>query len=167
MAHITLKGNAITTCGDLPAIGETAKDFTLTTTKLQDVNLASFDGKTIIMNIFPSVDTAVCATSVRKFNEKAAGLQNTVVLCISTDMPFAHARFCGAEGIENVESLSELRNRNFGEDYGLRINSGPLSGVLSRAIIILDKQAKVIYTEQVAEITQEPDYEKALASIAQ
>ncbi|MEM7182410.1 MAG: thiol peroxidase [Spirochaetota bacterium] len=166
MANITLKGNPITTSGDLPAIGEAAKDFTLTKTSLKDVSLADYKGKNIIMNIFPSVDTPTCATSVRKFNEQAANLPDTVVLCISTDMPFAHARFCGAEGIKNVDSLSELRGRDFGDTYGLRITSGPLSGVLSRAVIIVGKEGKVVYTEQVAEIADEPNYEKALASLS-
>lgn len=165
MAEIKLKGNPIQTNGELPKIGEKAPDFILTKIDLSDVSLKDFSGKKIILNIFPSIDTAVCATSVRKFNEQASSLNNTVVLCISTDMPFAHGRFCGAEGIKNVESLSELRNRDFGEKYGLRISTGPLAGVLSRSIVILDESANVIYTEQVPEITQEPNYEKALEAI--
>ncbi|MCP5500763.1 MAG: thiol peroxidase [Leptospiraceae bacterium] len=165
MAEIKLKGNPIQTSGNLPAIGTKAPDFLLTKVNLSDVSLKDYEGKKLILNIFPSVDTAVCATSVRKFNEKASSLDNVAVLCISTDMPFAHSRFCGAEGIKNVDSLSELRNRNFGNDYGLRISTGPLAGVLSRCIIVLDEKGIVKYTEQVPEITQEPDYEKALQAI--
>jgi thiol peroxidase len=165
MAEIKLKGNPIHTIGNLPKTGETAPDFILTKTDLSDVNLKSFSGKKVILNIFPSIDTAVCATSVRKFNEEASKLNNTVVLCVSTDMPFAMGRFCGAEGLKEVVPVSELRNREFGEKYGVRIIDGPLAGVFSRAIVVIDESGKVIYSEQVPEITSEPDYTKALEKI--
>lgn len=166
MASITLKGNAINTCGDLPAVGSSAPDFSLTTTDLADVSLKDYAGKKIVLNIFPSIDTPVCATSVRTFNEKAAGKDDTVVLCISLDLPFAHKRFCGAEGLEDVVSVTELRERGFGEAYGVRIVDGPLAGLLARAVVIVDGDGKVTYTEQVPEITQEPDYEKAISALA-
>jgi thiol peroxidase len=158
MAKITLKGNIINTFGNLPEIGSKAKDFLLTKTDLSDVSLNDFSGKRIVMNIFPSVDTGVCATSVRRFNSELDKMKNTVVLCISVDLPFAHQRFCGAEGLNNVISLSEMRVRKFGEDYGVRIIDGPLAGIFSRAVIVIDETGKIIYTEQVAEIAQEPDY---------
>ncbi|MDH5720150.1 MAG: thiol peroxidase [Spirochaetia bacterium] len=165
MAQITLKENPINTTGSLPEIGDKAPDFSLTKTDLSDITLQDFAGKRVILNIFPSLDTPVCAASVRKFNEKAAGLENTNVLCISMDLPFAHKRFCAAEGIENVISASEMRKQSFGEDYGVRITDGPLAGIFSRAIVVLDENAKVVYTEQVPEITQEPNYDAALASL--
>ncbi|HOR46054.1 MAG TPA: thiol peroxidase, partial [Spirochaetota bacterium] len=155
---ITLKGNIINTFGNLPEIGSKAKDFLLTKTDLSDVSLNDFSGKRIVMNIFPSVDTGVCATSVRRFNAELDKMKNTVVLCISVDLPFAHQRFCGAEGLNNVISLSEMRVRKFGEDYGVRIIDGPLAGIFSRAVIVIDETGKIIYTEQVPEIAQEPDY---------
>ena len=158
MAKITLKGNTINTFGNLPEIGSHAKDFLLTKTDLSDVSLKDFSGKRIVMNIFPSVDTGVCATSVRRFNSELDKMKNTVVLCISVDLPFAHQRFCGAEGLNNVISLSEMRARKFGEDYGVRIIDGPLAGIFSRAVIVIDETGKIIYTEQVPEIAQEPDY---------
>ncbi|HOA07565.1 MAG TPA: thiol peroxidase [Spirochaetota bacterium] len=158
MAKITLKGNIINTFGNLPEIGSKAKDFLLTKTDLSDVSLNDFSGKRIVMNIFPSVDTGVCATSVRRFNSELDKMKNTVVLCISVDLPFAHQRFCGAEGLNNVISLSEMRIRKFGEDYGVRIIDGPLAGIFSRAVIVIDETGKIIYTEQVPEIAQEPDY---------
>ena len=158
MAKITLKGNIINTLGNLPEIGSAAKDFLLTKTDLSDVSLNDFSGKRIVMNIFPSVDTGVCATSVRRFNAELDKMKNTVVLCISVDLPFAHQRFCGAEGLNNVISLSEMRVRKFGEDYGVRIIDGPLAGIFSRAVIVIDETGKIIYTEQVPEIAQEPDY---------
>ncbi|MHB2154473.1 thiol peroxidase [Calditrichota bacterium GD2] len=165
MAKITLKGNPINTIGELPAIGDTAPDFSLTTTDLGDVHLKDFSGQRLVLNIFPSLDTEVCATSVRKFNEMAANLENTKVLCISMDLPFAHKRFCTTEGIENVISLSELHERGFGESYGVRIVDGPLRGLFARAVVAVDEKGKVIYTELVPEITQEPNYEKALKSL--
>ena len=162
MAEITLRGNVIHTCGTLPAIGSQAPDFVLTTTELADVSLKDFTGKKIVLNIFPSIDTPVCATAVRKFNVEAARLATTVVLCVSIDLPFALKRFCGAEGLEKVIPASELRRRKFGEDYGVRIVDGPLAGLFSRAVVVIDAQGKVIYTEQVPEIGQEPDYAAVL-----
>ena len=166
MAQITLKGNAINTIGSLPAVGSQAPEFLLTKTDLSDVTAADLRGKTVILNIFPSVDTDVCAASVRFFNAKANTLENTVVLCVSDDLPSAQKRFCGAEGLSNVESASEVRNRDFGDAYGVRITDGPLAGILSRAIVIIDAAGKVTYTEQVAEITTEPNYDAALASLS-
>lgn len=165
MAQIKLKGNDISTCGELPKIGEQAPEFQLTKTDLSSASLADFKGKKVILNIFPSLDTAVCAASVRRFNTEAAKNANTIVLCISDDLPFAHGRFCSAEGIENVVSLSEMHQRDFGEKYGVRITTGPLAGILSRAVVVVDENGKVVYSEQVPEITQEPDYDKALAAI--
>jgi thiol peroxidase len=163
MAEIKLKGNPIHTCGDLPSTGNHLPDFLLTKTDLSDVTLSAFHGKRIILNIFPSLDTAVCAASVRRFNSLAGQLNNAIVLCISRDLPFAHTRFCTTEGLQNVVSLSELRNDKFGFDYGLRIIDGPLAGLFSRVVIIADESGTVLYSEQVADIVQEPDYEKALA----
>ncbi|MCB1193242.1 MAG: thiol peroxidase [Leptospiraceae bacterium] len=165
MAQITFKGNKIHTSGELPMVGEEAPDFLLTGSDLQDVSISKYKGKKIILNIFPSIDTGVCATSVRKFNSEASKLSNTIVLCISTDMPFAHSRFCGAEGLKDVVTLSELRNRDFGAKYGLRITDGPLAGVLARSVVVVDENGKVTYTELVPEIAQEPDYAKALEHV--
>lgn len=165
MATITLKGNKIQTLGSLPAIGASAADFKLVKTDLSTASLADFKGRKIIMNIFPSIDTATCAASVRAFNQKAAQAKNTQVLCISRDLPFAQARFCGAEGIDNVITLSDFNTGAFGKDYGLEITEGPLTGLHSRAIVVIDENAKVVYTEQVNEITQEPDYDKALSAL--
>lgn len=165
MANITLKGNAINTIGNLPKIGSSAPNFTLTAVDLSHKNLSDFKEKNIILNIFPSVDTGTCATSVREFNKKASDLENTVVLCISRDLPFAQARFCGAEGIENVVMLSDFATGKFGQDYQLEITNGPLTNLHSRAIIIIDKNGKISYTEQVSEIVDEPNYEKALKSL--
>ena len=165
MAEITLKGNKIHTYGTLPAVGSKAPDFLLTKTDLADVSLKDFAGKKIVLNIFPSIDTGVCAASVRRFNEEVQKLQDTVVLCASIDLPFAHSRFCGAEGLESVISVSELRKRQFGEDYGVRIIDGPLAGLFSRAIVVIDEKGVVKYTEQVPEIAQEPDYAAALKAL--
>ena len=165
MANITLKGNAINTLGNLPEIGAKASDFSLKTIELSDKSLADFTGKKVILNIFPSVDTGTCATSVREFNKKAAELENTVVLCISKDLPFAQARFCGAEGIENVIMLSDFATGNFGRDYALEITNGPLAHLHSRAVIVLDEKGNVVYTEQVSDIVDEPNYEAALKAI--
>jgi len=162
MAKITLKGNPIRTVGSLPEVGSQAPDFKLTKTDLSDVTLADFKGKRILLNISPSLDTSICATSIRKFNETAAKMENTVVLYASLDLPFAHNRFCTTEGIENVVSLSELHDRSFGENYGVRIIDGPMAGLYSRAVVIIDESGKVIYTEQVPEIAQDPNYEAAL-----
>ena len=166
MATITFKGSPTETSGALPDIQTKAPAFTLAKTDLSDVSLHAFAGKRIVMNIFPSIDTPVCAASTRRFNEEAGKLDNTVVLCISADLPFAHNRFCEAEGLKNVIPLSVFRSGDFGKDYGVTITSGPLAGLLSRAIIIIDRDGKVIYTEQVPEIAQEPDYDAALAVLA-
>lgn len=165
MANITLKGNAINTMGNLPVIGTKAANFSLKTVTLGEHSLSDFAGKKVILNIFPSIDTGTCATSVRKFNKKAAALENTVILCISKDLPFAQARFCGAEGIENVIMLSDFTTGNFGKEYQLEITNGPLAHLLSRAVIILDETGNVKYTEQVADIVDEPNYEAALKAI--
>jgi thiol peroxidase len=163
MATITLKGNPIETVGELPAVNTAAPAFTLTGADLADVTLDSRKGKKLVLNIFPSIDTPVCEASVRKFNDAAASLDGVHVLCISADLPFALKRFCGAEGIDAVEVLSEFRTHAFGDDYGCRIATGPLAGLLSRAIVVLDASGTVLYTEQVPEIASEPDYDAALA----
>jgi thiol peroxidase len=165
MATITLKGNEIATVGNLPAVGSAAPDFKLVATDLSEKGLADYAGKTVVLNIFPSIDTPVCAASARKFNEAASGKENTVVLCVSADLPFAHTRFCEVEGLEDVVPLSTFRAATFGDDYGLTITSGPIAGLLSRAVVIVDGQGNVVYTEQVPEIAQEPDYEAALAKL--
>lgn len=165
MSSVTFKGQSITTSGDLPQVGSDAPDFQLVRSDLSEVSLKNYAGKKKVLNIFPSIDTGVCATSVRKFNEKAGGLDNTAVLCISMDLPFAQNRFCGAEGIQNVEMLSAFRS-SFPRDYGLQITSGPVAGLCSRAVVVLDENGKVLYTEQVPEIGQEPDYDKALAALS-
>lgn len=165
MAQITLKGNTIHTTGDLPAIGTQAPDFTLTKKDLSDSSLSDYKGKRVVLNIFPSLDTEVCASSVRRFNADVEKMDNTVVLCISLDLPFAHKRFCTTEGLDNVVSLSELRKREFGETYGVRIIDGPMAGLFSRAVVVLNEEHKVIYTEQVPEIVQEPNYEAAKKSL--
>ena len=166
MARITLKGNPFNTVGELPAVGSQAPDFLLTKKDLSDVTLKDFAGKTVVLNIFPSVDTPVCATSVRKFNAEAGKLDDTVVLCVSRDLPFAMERFCGAEGLDDVIPASVVRNLEFGEKYGVGIADGPLAGLLSRAVVIIDKNGGVVYTQQVPEIAQEPDYDDALANLA-
>lgn len=166
MAKITLKGNGINTSGELPAIGDLANDFKLIATDLSTKTLDDFKGKNLVLNIFPSVDTGTCAASVRNFNKTAADLENTSVLCISRDLPFAQGRFCGAEGIENVVMLSDFNTGEFGKTYGLEIIDGPLAGLNSRCIVVLNSAGKVIYTEQVAEIVDEPNYDLALASLS-
>lgn len=166
MANITLKNNPITTSGDLPNIGKQAKNFSLIGKDLKEVTLNDFKGQRIVMNIFPSVDTGVCAISVKTFNEKAANLSNTKVLCISRDLPFAQNRFCGAENIENVLTLSDFANGSFGKDYGLTIMDGALANLHSRCIVVLDELHKIIHTEQIDEITSEPNYESALAVLS-
>ncbi|MEO8516190.1 MAG: thiol peroxidase [Flavobacterium sp.] len=165
MGQVTLKGNPVNTVGQLPQIGTKAKDFQLVKADLSIASLADFKGSKVVLNIFPSVDTSTCATSVRKFNEKASGLENTKVLCISRDLPFAQNRFCGAEGLKNVMNLSDFKNASFGDDYGLTITDGPLAGLHSRAVIVLDENGVVKYTELVPEIVDEPNYENALASL--
>lgn len=166
MATITLKGNSIHTAGELPAVGSVLPAFTLVKSDLSEVSPADFAGKKLVLNIFPSLDTAVCAASVRRFNKEAGERGDTVVLCISADLPFAHTRFCTTEGLENVVSLSVFRSPEFGSDYGLTITDGPLKGLLSRAVIVADASGTVLYSEQVPEIVQEPDYDKALAALA-
>lgn len=165
MSKITLKGNPVNTTGELPKVGTKALNFELTATDLSTKSLADFSGKNIVLNIFPSVDTGTCATSVRNFNKSAAELSETLVLCVSRDLPFAQARFCGAEGIENVMMLSDFKSGKFGNDYGLNIIDGPLSGLNSRCVIIIDKKGQVTYTEQISEIADEPNYEAALAAL--
>jgi thiol peroxidase len=162
MSKITFKGNPVDTVGELPALHSKAPNFTLTKTDLSDVTLSDFSGKQLVMNIFPSIDTPVCAASERRFNEEAGKLQNSVVLCISADLPFAHNRFCEIEGLKDVIPLSVFRSEKFGKDYGLTIAGGPLAGLLSRAVVIVNEKGQVIYAEQVPEIAQEPDYEAAL-----
>ena len=162
MAQITLRGNPINTVGDLPAVGSPAPAFALTGTDLGTVSLAQFSGKPVLLNIFPSVDTPVCATSVRKFNEQASA-RGLTVLCVSKDLPFAMSRFCGAEGIENVISASAFRD-SFGEDYGLTITDDPMAGLLGRAVVVIGADGKVAHAELVPEIAQEPDYDAALAA---
>jgi thiol peroxidase len=163
MAQITLRGNQINTTGDLPAIGSPAPAFTLTGTDLGEVSSSKLRGAPVLLNIFPSVDTPVCAISVRTFNERAAA-GGVNVLCVSKDLPFAQKRFCGAEGIENVTTASAFRD-GFGEDYGVTIVDGPMAGLLARAIVVIDADGNVAYTELVPEIAQEPDYDAALAAL--
>ncbi|MEB0205370.1 thiol peroxidase [Pseudomonas sp. CCC3.1] len=163
MAQVTLKGNPVQVNGELPAVGSKAPAFSLVAGNLSDTTLASFAGKRKVLNIFPSVDTPTCATSVRKFNAEANNLPNTVVLNISADLPFAQARFCGAEGLENVQNLSTLRGREFLENYGVAIADGPLAGLAARAVVVLDENDNVLHSELVKEIAEEPNYEAALA----
>lgn len=163
MATITLGGNPIHTSGELPTKGTNAPNFNLVKTDLSTATLKDFAGIKLVLNIFPSIDTGVCATSVRTFNQKASELNNTKVLCISRDLPFAQKRFCGAEGLENVENLSDFKDGTFGADYGLTITDGPLAGLHSRAVIVIDENGLIAYAEQVPEIAQEPNYELALA----
>lgn len=165
MAEITFKGNVVHTAGSLPKIGTNAPDFKVIKTDLSAASLSEYKGKKVVLNIFPSIDTSVCATSVRRFNAEADKLSNAVVLCISRDLPFAQKRFCGAEGLNNVIMGSEYQDSSFSEAYGVRIIDGALAGLLSRAIVVVDEQGKVAYTEQVPEIAQEPNYDKALAAI--
>jgi len=165
MATITLGGNPVHTNGELPKTYTKAPDFKLVKNDLSVASLADFAGKKLVLNIFPSVDTGTCAASVRKFNEKASGLQNTTVLCISRDLPFAQKRFCGAEGLENVVNLSDFKDGSFGKDYGLELTDGPLAGLNSRVVIVIDENGEIVYTEQVAEIADEPNYEAALAAL--
>ncbi len=165
MASITLKGNAINSSGELPEVGTKAPDFKLTKTDLSTAKLSDFNGSKVVLNIFPSIDTGTCAASVRQFNQEAAELDNTKVLCVSRDLPFAQARFCGAEGIENVINLSDFATGAFGKDYGLEIVDGPLAHLHSRAVVVLDQNGTVVYTEQVPEIVDEPNYKAALVAL--
>ncbi|MDT0688221.1 thiol peroxidase [Salegentibacter sp. F188] len=165
MSQITFKGDKVTTYGDLPAKDERAPHFELVKTDLSTATLNDFKGKRVVMNIFPSIDTGVCATSVRNFNQRASDLKNTVVLCISRDLPFAQKRFVNDEGLENVVNLSDFRERNFGKDYGLEMLDGPLEGLLSRVVIVLDENGNVIHSQQVPDIAEEPDYLAALKTL--
>ena len=165
MASITLHGDAININGDLPSVGSTAPDFTLTTGELADVSLADFAGKKKLLNIVPSLDTDVCAISTKKFNESVDKHDDTVFLTISADLPFAQGRFCEAENVDKVKTLSTMRSTSFAEDYGIKIVDGPLAGITGRAVVVLDEDNKVLYTELVPEIAQEPDYDKALAAL--
>ena len=165
MASITLGGNPTNTIGELPAVGSQAPDFSLSASDLSTKSLSDFSGTNLILNIFPSVDTGVCATSVRTFNKSAASAENTKVLCISKDLPFAQAQFCGAEGIDKVEMLSDYKTGKFGQDYGLTMADSPFEALLSRVVLVLDEDFKVRYAEQVPEIGQEPDYQAALNAL--
>lgn len=164
MADIMHKGNPVHTISELPEVGTHAPDFVLTGDDLGEVTLADFKGQQLVISIFPSIDTGVCATALRTFNEKAAGLEGTTVLNVSRDLPFAQARFCGAEGIDNVVVASDFRT-DFGESYGVTLLDGALKGLLARAVVVIDEDGKVVYTEQVPEISQEPDYDAALAAL--
>lgn len=166
MAQTAFKGSPVQLSGELPRPGADAPDFTLTRSDLSDVSLKDYAGKTVVLNIFPSIDTPVCAMSVRKFNAAIGNYDHAVVLCVSADLPFAHARFCGAEGLDHVVSASTFRSPGFGEAYGTRIVRGPLAGLMARAVVVIDGQGKVVYTQLVDEISHEPDYDKALACLA-
>ena len=166
MATVSLQGNEINTNGDLPKVGDTAPAFTLTATDLNDVTLASFKGKKKLLSIVPSLDTGVCATSTKVFNDKADDYGNAVMLIVSADLPFASDRFCGAENTDKVKTLSMMRDKNFAKDYGVLIQDGPLKGISARAIVVIDENDKIAYTELVPEITQEPNYDKALAALS-
>lgn len=165
MASIILSGNPVNTNGELPKAGTKAPDFLLTTTNLSNVSLSNFAGTKLVLNIFPSIDTPTCATSVRKFNTDASNLLNTKVLCISRDLPFAQRRFCGAEGLDNVINLSDFNTGDFGKDYGLEFADGAFAGLHSRAVIVIDENGVIKYTEQVANTSAEPNYEAALAAL--
>lgn len=164
MANVTFQNEPTTTAGELPAVGDQLPDFTLVGTDLAEVTQADVAGKRVVLNIFPSLDTGVCAASVREFNERATSLDNTVVLGVSKDLPFAHGRFCSAEGIENLTAGSAFRS-TFGEDFGLTLQGSPLQGLLARAVIVADENGKVVYTQLVEEITTEPDYDAAVNAL--
>jgi len=166
MAIIKLSGNPINTIGELPKVGEKAPDFELINADLSVSKLSDYKGSKVVLNIFPSIDTGVCATSVRQFNKEASTLSNTKVLCISKDLPFAQSRFCGAEGLENVVNHSDFRYGKFGKDYGVEIVDGPLEGLHSRAVVVIDEAGTVAYTEQVPDIVQEPNYTDALKTLS-
>ncbi len=167
MATIVMRGMAINTIGELPKVGDQAPDFKLQNAKLQDKTLADFAGKKVLLNIVPSLDTPVCATSTKKFNELAAGRDDVVMLMVSADLPFAQGRFCGIEKLKNVQPLSMMRSRRFAKDYGVLMVDGPLAGVTARAVLVLDEQGKVIYSELVEELTHEPNYEAAIAALTE
>lgn len=164
MAQTSFGGNPVNTSGDLPAPGSKAPQFALTSSALAEIGNGDFAGKRVVFNIFPSIDTPVCATSVRKFNEIAAGLDDTVVVCVSADLPFAHGRFCGAEGISNVQTASSFRT-GFGEAFGVSLNEGAFKGLLARAVVVVDTDGTVLHSELVPDISQEPDYDSAVASL--
>ena len=165
MATVSLNGNPINTKGNLPSIGSKAPNFELTKDDLSDVTLDNYKGTRVIMNIFHSIDTGTCAASVRQFNQEASELENVKILCISKDLPFAMARFCGAENIENVETLSDFRDGNFGDNYNLTYIDGPIKGLLARSIIVLDENGVIVHTEQVHEVVEEPNYKAALEAL--
>ena len=165
MTSVTFHGSPAHTIGELPAVGSKAPAFELVGADLGSLTSASLAGRRVVLNIFPSVDTGVCATSVREFNKRASGLRNTTVVCVSKDLPFAQARFCGAEGLDDVVTASAFRS-TFGEDYGVTLTDSPLAGLLSRAVVVLDGDATVLYTQQVPEVGEEPDYEAAVAALA-
>lgn len=165
MAKVTLGGNPVNTVGDLPAVGKKLPDFTLTGGDLTDVTAESLAGKNVILNIFPSIDTPTCQKSVRQFNERAASLDNTVVLCVAADLPFAMGRFCGAEGLENVKTASTFRSYSFGQNYGVALADGKLAGLMARAVVVADPSGKIVHTELVSEIGQEPNYDAALNAL--
>lgn len=163
MAKLTIGGTPVKTIGSLPEVGTQAPDFLLTKTDLSDISLKNVAGKKVILNIFPSIDTPVCSMSVRRFNQEISKFSNAVVLCASLDLPFAHARFCGTEGLKEVISVSEMRSRKFGDDYGIRMVDGPLAGLLARAVVVIDETGKVIYSKIVEELKNEPNYEEVLS----
>jgi thiol peroxidase len=163
MAQVLFKGNPVNTAGQLPAVGSQAPSFRLTKTDLSDVSIEDFKGKKVVLNIFHSIDTGTCAASVRRFNQEAAGLDNTVVLCISKDLPFAHNRFCEAEGIDNVVPVSQYKDSSFADAYGVQYTDSVIEGLLGRAIVVVDENGTIIHTEQVEETSEEPDYDKVLA----
>lgn len=165
MATVTLKGTPVQTAGILPVPGTQAPEFTLTSTDLGETGLGDFTGKNLVLNIFPSIDTGVCAASVRRFNEEAGKRPDAAVLCISADLPFAHSRFCGSEGLTNVHSASTFRTPEFGTAYGVTLTDGPLRGLLARAVVLIDREGKVVYTELVPEIGQDPDFEAVLKAL--
>ena len=165
MATVTLKGNEIHTSGNLPLVGSKANDFQLTANDLSTKTLADFSGSKLVLNIFPSIDTGTCAQSVRQFNKEASELENTKVLCISKDLPFAQARFCGAEGLNDVVNLSDYKNGEFGKAYGVDFTDGPLEALLSRSVVVIDENGVVKYTEQVSETVEEPNYKAALEAL--
>ena len=166
MATVTLKGNPIQTSGNLPKVGEKAPEFTLTATDLSTKTFEDCSGSKVVLNIFPSIDTGTCAASVRQFNKEAGDLKNTKVLCISHDLPFAQARFCGAEGLDNVINLSDYKNGNFGKAYGVTFVNGPLEALLSRSVVVVNEKGFITYTEQVQETVEEPNYKAALDALA-
>ncbi len=165
MATFNLQGNPFHTVGELPAMGTAGPGFRLTRTDLSELDLAELKGKRVILNIFPSIDTDVCAASVRRFNAEASSLPDAVVVCVSMDLPFAHARFCGAEGLDDVVSVSDFRTGDFGRAYGVRIDDGPLAGLLARSVVALDAEGRVIHRQLCPETTEEPDYDAALAAL--